>query len=99
MSEISTAISPNMWLEFYSVTALKIRIKFQKIQYTFCTFKIALLKKIINIVKFYATFVTYKFCKFPNILNSVVLRYFLLLENSDKSFKVKNWNVAHKIVI
>ena len=58
MSEIPTTISRNMWLEFYLVTALQIKIKFQKIQYTFRTFKIALLKNIINIVIFYATFVT-----------------------------------------
>ena len=58
MSEIPTAIFRNMWLKFYLFTALQIRIKFQKIQYTFRTFKIALLKNIINIVKFYATFVT-----------------------------------------
>ena len=47
-----------VWLEFYLVTALQIKIKSPKIEYTFRTFKIALLKNIINIVKFYATFVT-----------------------------------------
>ena len=57
----------------FKIHLMKIQLSFiisRKIQYIFRTFKIPLLKKIINIVKFYVTFVKYKFCKFTNISNS-----------------------------